>query len=94
MRSPTQGLLAFSTILSVCAAGILQLSPQFSFWSAVVGACVLCLISMSNHSTAERTLGGGDAVLGSLVVSSLLNASMTSAAALLAGYVIGWAWGV
>jgi hypothetical protein len=86
--------LAFTTILAVCAAGIVQLSAPLSFWAAVAGACILCLISMSNHSVARQALGGGDAVVGTLVLSSLLNAAMTSAAALIVGRGIGWVWGV
>ena len=45
MRGPAQDFLAFMTIFATCVAGILHLS----WWAALVGACVLALISISNH---------------------------------------------
>ena len=90
MRSPAQGFLAFATILAVCTAGILQLS----WWALVVGACVLTLVSMSNHAIAYRALGGPDGAGAIPMLSSLLNASAISAAALMVGRLIGWMWGV
>ena len=89
MRSRTQGALAFTTILGVCTAGILHLA----WWAAVAGACVLALISIFNHPLTYRTLGG-HTTSGVLLLSSLLNATVTSAAALGIGRGIGWAWGV
>jgi hypothetical protein len=90
MRSPAHGFLAFATILAVCTAGILQLS----WWALVAGACVLALVSMSNHAVAFRALGGADGTAAMLMLSSLLNASAISAAALMVGHGIGWLWGV
>ena len=90
MRTPAQGVLAYGTILSVCFAGVLQLSA----WALVAGACVLALISISNHPTALRALDGSESTPYALLLSSLLNASLTSAAALIIGRGIGWAWGV
>ncbi len=90
MRSPAQGFLAFATILAVCTAGILQLS----WWALLAGACVLALISMSNHGVAYRAFGGMDGAGAILMLSSLLNASAISAAALMIGRGIGWFWGV
>jgi len=91
LRSRAQGILAFTTILIVCASGIAQVSAQVSIWATVAGSCVL---SMSNHSVTRQALGGGDTVIGTLVLSSVLNAATTSAAALIVGRGIGWVWGV
>ena len=90
MRNRMQGALAFATLLGTCTAGLLHLS----WWAAVVGACVLALISIHNHPIAVRAGGGGEAPFSTLLLSSVLNAALTSAAALAAGRVIGWAWGV
>lgn len=90
MRNRAQGILAYATILATCTAGILH----FSWWVAVAGACVLALISISNHPIAYRALGGGEGALPVLLVSSLVNAIMTSAAALVIGRAIGWMCGV
>ena len=89
MRSRAQGVLAFASILSTCTAGILHLS----WWAALAGACILALISISNHPITLRTLGG-TTTPGVLVLSSVLNAAVTSAAALVIGRAIGWIWGV
>ncbi len=83
-------MLAFTTILGTCTAGILQMS----WWACVAGTCMLALVSMSNHAVAFRTLGGGASAPTILVMSSLVNASITSAAALAIGRLIGWVWGV
>ena len=90
MRSRAQGVLAFVAILATCVAGILQ----FSWWAFAAGACGLALISMSNHTLAYRTLSANESVTGVLIFSSLLNASVTAAAALIVGRGIGWVWGV
>lgn len=90
MRNRAQGILAFATILATCIAGILHVT----WWAVVAGACVLVLISISNHPIASRALGGGESALPVLLLSSLINAIATSAAALLIGRAIGWLWGV
>jgi hypothetical protein len=90
MRSSAQGILAFAAILATCVAGILQ----FSWWAFVVGASVLALISISNHAVAYRGLRASEGATGVLLVSSLLNATVTAAAALVVGKGIGWFWGV
>lgn len=90
MRSPAQGFLAFAAILAVCTAGILQMS----WWAVVAGACVLALISISNHAITFRALGGADGSASVLMLSSFLNAGANSAAALMVGRLIGWMWGV
>jgi hypothetical protein len=90
MRNSAQGFLAFATILAVCTAGIMQLS----WWALVAGTCVLTLISVSNHAVTYRALGGAEGAGTILMLSSLLNASAISAAALLIGRGIGWLWGV
>lgn len=90
MRTDAQGFVAFLTILAMCMAGILHLS----WWTAVAGACVLALISMSNHPIAYRALSGGAGTTSVLVFSSLFNAMLVSAGALTVGHAIGWAWGV
>ena len=89
MRSSMQGTIAFLTILATCIAGILHVS----WWACLAAACVLELISMSNHRLTQHVFAGGPAV-GVLVLSSLLNAGFTSASALAVGRGIGWAWGV
>ena len=89
MRTRGQGVLAYMAILAICTAGVLH----FSWWAFVAGACVLALISFSNHPIAYRALGGGEAV-SILLFSSLLNAAATSAAALMVGRLIGWIWSV
>jgi len=60
----------------------------------VAGASVLALISISNHSVVHRALGATEGAVGVLLLSSLLNATATSAAALVVGRGIGWMWGV
>jgi len=90
IRNPRQGILAYATILATCTAGVLH----FSWWAFVTGACVLALISISNHSIVNRALGPTDGAVGVLLLSSLLNATVTSAAALAIGRGIGWVWGV
>jgi hypothetical protein len=90
MRNRTQGVLAFAAILATCTAGLLHLT----WWAALAGACVLALISMSNHHSAYRALSGGEGTAGVLLFSSLFNATIISAAALSAGRMLGWAWGV
>ena len=90
MRNRVQDGLAFAALLGVCSAGLLHVS----WWAAVAGACVLALISISNHPIAVRAGGSGEAPLATHILSSLLNAGMTSAAALAAGRIIGWLWGV
>jgi hypothetical protein len=60
----------------------------------VAGACVLALISISNQAIANRALGATDDAVGLLLLSSVMNATMTSAAALVIGRGIGWVWGV
>jgi hypothetical protein len=82
--------MAFAAILATCTAGAFQLS----WWAFVAGACVLALISISNHRIAGRALGTTDSAVGVLVLSSLVNATATSAAALVIGRAIGWVWGV
>jgi hypothetical protein len=89
MRTRAQGLLAFTAILATCVAGIIH----FSWWAAIAGACVLALISLSNHPVAYRALSGSASSSALLVFSSLFNATITSAGALLAGRLISWAWG-
>ena len=90
MRNRMQGALAFATLLGTCTAGLFHLS----WWAAVASACMLALISISNHPVAVRAGGVGEAPLSTHLLSSLLNAAVTSAAALAAGRVIGWVWGV
>jgi len=90
MHTRAQGILAFVIILTICIAGILH----FSWWAAVAGACVLALISLSNHPVSYRALSDGASAPGVLLLSSLLNATLTSAVALGAGRGIGWAWGI
>jgi hypothetical protein len=90
MRTRAQGVLAFATILATCVAGILHLS----WWAALASGSVLALISMSNHAVAYRALSNGAGSSSVLLVSSLFNASLTSATALAAGRVIGWMSGV
>jgi hypothetical protein len=91
MRSRAQGILAFTAILAACLAGSLHLT----WWTAVASACVLALISISNHALAARTLGttGEDAV-AILLASSMTNATVTALAAFAMGHGIGWLWGV
>lgn len=90
MRTPAQGFLAFSAIMVSCLAGILHLS----WWAAVVGGCVLMLVSMSNHPVAYRALSGGTGSSSVLLFSSFFNSLLISAGALVSGRMIGWAWGV
>lgn len=90
MRSRSQGALAFVAILATCTAGIVH----FSWWAAVAGACALTLISFYNHPQAYRAVGGGEDAVGVLLFSSFLNATLTSATALVVGRGIAWAWGV
>lgn len=90
MRNRTQGILAFAAILTSCTAGIFHLT----WWAALAGACVLALISLSNHHSAYRVLSGGEGTAGVLLFSSFFNATIVSAAALSAGRVLGWVWGV
>ena len=90
MRSRAQGVMAYATILAACVAGMLN----FSWWAAVAAACALTLISFSNHPVAYRVLRHGETAGPVLVISSLANAAMTSAAALVVGRAIGWVWGV
>jgi hypothetical protein len=90
MRGHAQGILAYATIVGTCTAGVLH----FSWWAFLAGASALSLISIANHPVALRQLGGSEAVPGVLLLSSLINASMTSAAALVIGRGIGWLWGV
>jgi hypothetical protein len=90
MRTPSQGALAFGAILTTCVAGILQLS----WWTAVAGACVLALISLSNHPYAYRTVEGRESAQSTLFFASFLNAAATAGAALFVGRAIGWFWGV
>jgi hypothetical protein len=90
MRTRAQGLLAFAAILATCIAGIIHVS----WWAALAGGCTLALISLSNHPVTYRALSGSASSSAILVFSSLFNATITSAGALLAGRLIGWAWGV
>ena len=90
MRNRAQGILAFVTILATCVAAILQLSA----WTPVAGACVLSLISISNHHTAYYTLGGGEGTQGILLVSSALNATATAFAAFAIGRGLAWLAGI
>lgn len=90
MRNRSQGVLAYATILATCAAGILQ----FSWWAFLAGASVLALISISNYAIAHRVLGATEDTDGVLLLSTFLNATVTSAAALVIGRGIGWVWGV
>lgn len=90
MRNRTQGVLAFATILATCTAGMLHLT----WWAFVAGACVLALISIYNHPVAIRALGGSETAFPVLLFSSILNAMVTSAGALIVGRAIGWVWGV
>jgi hypothetical protein len=93
MHDRTQGTLAYAIILGVCTIGVLQMSLPMSLWGFVAGACALALISIFNHPVAYRAFGGAVSP-GVLLFSSFLNATMTSAAALVVGRVIGWVWGV
>jgi hypothetical protein len=54
---------------------------------------VLALISISNYPVTVRAVGAGEAPFSTLLFSSLLNATMTSAAALAAGHFISWVGG-
>jgi hypothetical protein len=90
MRTRGQGLWAFIAILATCVAGIVHAS----WWAALAGGCVLALLSLSNHPVAYRALSGSASSSGILVFSSVFNATITSAGALLVGRLIGWAWGV
>jgi hypothetical protein len=90
IRNRQQGILAYAAILATCTAGILH----FSWWAFLAGACVLALISISNHAIAGRGLGATEGAVGLLLLSSLLNATVTSAAALTIGRGIAWVWGV
>ena len=90
MRTRAQGLLAFTAILATCVAGIIHLS----WWAAIAGGCIIALISLSNRPVSYRALSGSASPPALLVISSLFNATITSTGALLAGRLIGWAWGV
>jgi hypothetical protein len=93
MHDRKQGALAYAIILGVCTIGVLQMSLHMSLWGFVAGACALALISIFNHPVAYRAFGGA-VTPGVLLFSSFVNATMTSAAALVVGRVIGWVWGV
>ena len=91
MRNHLQGLFAFATILTACLGGALHASS----WMAVASACVLALISASNHSVATRMLKGSGEQIGTiLVVSTAANAGVTVLAAFATGQAIGWLWGI
>ena len=90
MRGPARDIFGFMTILATCVAGILHVS----WWAALVGACVLALISISNYPVAYRALSNSATAPGTLLFSTAFNAGIISAAALVAGRTIGWAWGV
>jgi hypothetical protein len=81
--------IVFATFLAVCLAGVLDAS----WWAAVAGACVLALVSMSNHA-AYSVADGGFVRPGTLLLSSCLNAALSAAGALATGRLIGWLWGV
>ena len=89
VRNHAQGLLAYATILATCVAGLFHAS----IWAFVAGACVLALISISNHRVvySSRLSDSGG---GTLLLSSTINAVVTSASAVVFGRIVGWAWGV
>jgi hypothetical protein len=91
MRDYRQGLIVFVAILATCTAGILNAS----WWACVVGGCVLALISITNQALAGNGASStGRPASGVLLVATVLNAAVTSSAALGAGRLIGTAWGV
>ena len=91
MRNGAQGVLAFLAILATCVAAMLRLSP----WAPVACACVLGLISISNHQWAGEALGwfsGGSH--GVLMLSSALNATATAFGAFALGHGLAWIAGI
>ncbi|MEQ1648463.1 MAG: hypothetical protein ABL898_07755 [Hyphomicrobiaceae bacterium] len=85
-----KGILAYCAILASCVAGGFGLSP----WTIVASACVLMLISMSNHDGVIARLGGGATAQASAMMSTVLNAAWTSGAAFVVGMSIGYVWGL
>ena len=65
-----KGTLAFTAILASCIAG----GIGFSAWTVVASACVLMLISMSNHERVIARLGGGATAQASAMASTVMNA--------------------
>ena len=85
-------ILAFLTILFVCAAGALKLS----WWAAVIGACSLILISLNNHwgrrsEVRARTRAISDPTQ---LAASSLNAATVASASFAFGHLTAWMWGI
>ena len=92
MSERAHAVLAFSTLLITCVAGMLHAN----WWAACAGACGMVLISLVERQYAGNRYsllhrGISDPVL---VLSSLLNGSVAAAAAFGFGHVTGWMWGV
>ena len=84
-------LLAFATIFVVCLAGALKAT----WWMAVVGACVLMLVSLHNRWNRRGYAAAyARAVPDSVqVLASTINAGGVCAAAYVFGVAAAWAWG-
>lgn len=86
-----RGTLAYIAILASCIAGGFGASP----WIIVVSACVLALISISSHDRVIARLGGNAATAqAAAMMSSVLNAAVTSGGSYLLGTMIGTLWGL
>jgi hypothetical protein len=82
------GFFAYIIILASCLAGAFHVSP----WAIVASGCLLALLSiLNNHEAISRRIGSGSLAQSTLMLSSLLNAGLTSIAAYGIGLGLGWA---
>jgi hypothetical protein len=85
-------LLAYLIILSTTVAGMMQAA----WWAAVVGACILALLSVAERRAAFTSPTGNegatDEPLATLV--AVANGSVACSVAFMLGRATAWLWGI
>ena len=84
--------LAFLTILAVCFAGAMRAS----WWVALVGMCLLVLVSLNNRWRVRGFgLGGVSAIADPVqFAASIINAGAITSASFVLGQITGAVWGI
>ena len=82
-------MLAYLIILSIAVAGMMHAH----WWAAVVGACVLALLMMTERRPIALLATAGDDSIA-VATYALINGSTAAAVAFAAGRASGWVWGI
>jgi hypothetical protein len=88
----TGHIIGFLAVAAACAFGLFQVS----LWGPCAAAALLVLLSLRLHQPvyAGYERAGRLGAQSALLAGSIFNATLTCAAAYVAGRAIAWAWGI